>query len=113
MWNTLLDEAGASRPEVPRLPDGVDYERSPDGLAGILREAGMAVTRAGTHAWRWRVGADDLWTGLTSIGSFGVLWRGQPDTVQARVRDAYDAISSEGFAFDVECVVVEARVPRS
>jgi hypothetical protein len=56
--------------------------------------------------------------GLTSVGSFGVSWREQPDDVRARLRAAYDALDApcrdgRDLVFDVECVVVEARVPRS
>jgi len=118
MWSQLLDASGATRAPSPRLPTEHDFERSPHGLAGILGEAGLAVTHAGTHAWRWRVAADDLWVGLTSVGSFGVQWRDQSDDVRARLRAAYDALDApcrdgRDLVFDVECVVVEARVPRS
>jgi SAM-dependent methyltransferase len=118
MWNGLLDEADAVRPPSPRLPADRDYDRSPEGLAGILKEAGLAVTGAGTLAWQWRVAPDDLWSGLTSIGNFGVLWRAQSAGVQARLRAAYDDVGrpwrdGEDFVLDVECVSVEARVPRS
>ena len=118
MWNGLLDEADAVRPPSPRLPEDRDFDRSPDGLAGILEEAGLAVTHAGTRSWRWRVARDDLWAGLTSVGNFGVTWRAQSEAVQARLRAAYDDlgepwVDGEVFAFDVECVSVEARVPRS
>ena len=52
------------------------------------------------------------------VGNFGVLWRGQPEDTQGRLRAAYDALDGpsregDGFAFDVQCVVAEARVPRS
>ena len=114
MWNGLLDEVGAVRPPMPRLPAEHDFERSPDGLAGILSEAGAAVTSSGTSSWRWRVAADDLWAGLTSVGNFGVLWRAQSSDVQARLRTAYDAVAGgDDLAFEVECVLAEARVPRS
>ena len=118
MWNGMLDEVGAARPSSPRLPEHLDFDRSPEGLAGILSEAGLAVTDAGTLAWRWRVAPDDLWAGLTSIGGSGVTWRAQSETVQTRLRTAYDALGEpwrdgDAFAFDVECVSVEARVPRS
>lgn len=118
MWNGLLDRVGAVRPEVPRLPADQDFDRSPDGLAGILSEAGLAVTHAGTRAWQWRVARDDLWAGLTSVGNFGVTWKAQAEDVRTRLRSAYDALgepwrNGEVFAFDVECVSVEARVPRS
>jgi len=122
LWNALLDAAGAERPPAPRLPADRDFDRSPGGLAGILAEAGLAVTHAGTASWTWRVTAADLWAGLTAVGGFGVLWRAQSAEVQARLRTAYDTLGPPwragqdpraGFAFDVECVVVEARVPRS
>lgn len=121
MWNGLLDEVGAVRPPSPRLPEDRDFERSPAGLAGLLAEAGLAVTSAGTESWEWRVTPDDLWAGLTTIGNFGVLWRAQSEDVQARLRTAYDGLGApwrdgdpdSELAFDVECVLAEARVPRS
>lgn len=118
MWSGLLDEVDAVRPPMPVLSAERDFERSPAGLAGILTGAGLAVTSAGTRSWQWRVSADDLWTGLTSIGNSGVLWRAQSAAVQARLRSAYDAVGApwrvdSGFAFDVECVLAEAHVPRS
>ncbi len=118
MWNGLLDRVGAERPPSPRLPADRDFERSPHGLAGLLVEAGLAVTDATTLSWQWRATPADLWAGLTSIGNFGVLWRVQSDDVQGRLRTAYDDLAEpwrdgDGFAFDVECVSVEARVPRS
>lgn len=122
MWNALLDAAEAVRPPSPRLPVELDFDRSPHGLAGILGEAGLAVTHAGATSWTWRVAPADLWAGLTAVGSFGVLWRAQSVDVQDRVRAAYDALGAPWrddddphaqFAFPVECVVAEARVPRS
>lgn len=118
MWNELLEAAGAVRPPAPRLPANRDFERSPHGLAGILGEAGLAVTSARTISWQWRTTPDDLWVGLTSVGNFGVLWRAQSEDVRRRLHTAYTALGGpwrdgEDFAFDVECVVVEACVPRS
>lgn len=122
MWNGLLDEAGAVRAPAPRLPPERDFERSAEGLAGILSETGLAVTTAGTNAWQWRIAPDALWSGLTSVGNFGVLWRAQSEDVQDRLRAAYDALGEpwrDGadpdaeLVFDVACVVAEARVPRS
>ena len=88
------------------------------GIAKFLGEAGLAVTHAGTHAWQWRIAPDDLWSGMTSVGNFGALWREQSDDVRARLRAAYDAVDAPwrdgpDLVFDVECVVGEARVPRS
>lgn len=118
MWSALLDAAGAVREPSPRLPLDKDFERSPDGLAGILVEAGLAVVHAGTTSWTWRIDREDLWVGLTAVGNFGGAWRAQTEQVQQRLRTAYDELGEpwrdgEDFAFDVECVLAEARVPRS
>jgi SAM-dependent methyltransferase len=118
MWSALLDGAGAVREPSPRLPLDKDFERSPDGLAGILVEAGLAVVHAGTASWTWRIHREDLWAGLTAVGNFGVAWRAQTEQVRQRVRTAYDALGApwrddDELVFDVECVLAEARVPRS
>ena len=118
MWNDLLDQVGAVRPPVPRLQPELDFARSADGLTDLLGQAGLAVVSAGTEAWQWRVDPADLWVGLTSVGNFGVLWRAQADDVRARVRAAYDSRDAPwrdgpDLVFEVECVVAEARVPRS
>lgn len=112
MWNALLDRAGAVFPVLPRLPEDKDFPRTPDGLAGILTEAGLAVTGAGTASWCWRVDREDLWAGLTEVGNHGVVWRAQDEDVRARVRTAYDMLD-EDLSFDVECVRVEAAAPRA
>lgn len=118
MWNELLDAAGAVRPPSPRLPADRDFERSADGLATVLSGVGLAVTDAGTRSWTWRIAPEDLWTGLTSVGNFGVLWRAQSEDVQGRLRSSYDEVGQpwrdgDQLAFEVECVLAEARVPRS
>ena len=113
MWHGLLDEAGAVRPPLPRLPEELDFERSPAGLACILSEVGLAVTSTRTVSWQWRVAPRDLWVGLTSLGNFGVVWRAQSEDVQARLRTAYDDLGDAELVLDVACVLAEARVPRS
>ncbi|WP_210441254.1 class I SAM-dependent methyltransferase [Nocardioides xinjiangensis] len=118
LWNELLDAAGAVPAPVPRLPADRDFARSAAGLAGLLSEAGLAVTDAATASWCWRVAPADLWAGLTTVGSFGVVWRAQSASVQGRLREAYDALDGRwrdgpDFAFDVSCVVALARVRRS
>ncbi len=122
MWRGLLDEVGAARPPSPRLLAERDFERSAAGLAGIFTEAGLAVTDARTLSWEWRVALDDLWAGLTSVGNFGVVWRSQAEDVRHRLRAAYDDLGApwragpdpdSELAFEVECVLAEARAPRS
>lgn len=116
LWSAALDAAGARRPDLPRLAPELDFERSPDGLAGVLAAAGLEPREAGTVDWEWRVAPQDFWTGVTSVGNFGVTWRAQDEATRARIRAAYDAslgpwLDGERLAFRVSCVLVEAVVP--
>lgn len=109
LWGAVLDAAGGVRPDVPRLPATLDFERSVDGLVSLLSSAGLAAAGT-TTSWTWRVAPDDFWAGATSIGNFGVTWRAQAPEVQERMRRAYGELlaswrDGDQLAFDVECVV--------
>ena len=113
LWSAVLDAAGAVRPDLPRLAPELDFERSPDGLSGLLAGAGLEPVDACAPAWRWRVTPEGFWIGVTSVGNFGVTWRAQDDATRARIRAAYDAsltpwLDGDHLTFDVECVLVEA-----
>lgn len=113
LWSTLLDESGAVRPEMPRLPPELDFERSPEGLASLLSQAGLRVVDTGTVEWDWRVRTEDLWTGMTAVGNFGVAWRAQTSEVQERMRDAFAAAAApwrdgDELTFPVRAALVHA-----
>ena len=65
----VLDAAGAVRPELPRLSSDMDFERTTEGLAGVLRDAGLEPVDSAVPAWEWRVAPDDLWAGMTAVGT--------------------------------------------
>lgn len=113
LWGAVIDRAGAVRPQLPKLAEHLDFERSCDGLASILSEAGLEPVATSTPAWVWRVDPDDFLAGVTAVGNFGVTWQAQSAEVQDRMRVAYaDAIGpwlEDGrLAFAVECVLVVA-----
>lgn len=113
LWNAVLDEAGAVRPQLPRLAPELDFDRTPEGLAGLLAGAGLDPVHAGTVGWTWRVRPADLWEGFTAVGNFGVAWRAQSAVVRERIRAAYDDACApwrdgDALSFDVGCVLVEA-----
>ena len=89
LWNALLDECGATRPEIPGLAPGLDFERSPEGLGLVLSEAGLDVFDAATTAWEWRVRPEAFWAGATRLGNLGLAWRAQPAEVHERMRQAF------------------------
>lgn len=112
LWSEALDRAGAVRPQLPRLPEHLDFERSADGLATIARDCGLTVTGARTVAWKWDVDPADLLAGMSAVGNFGVTWRAQTPAVQERISAAYDELVapllvSGRLDLPVECVLVE------
>lgn len=116
LWGEVLDAAGAVRPDAPRLAPHLDFERSPDGLATLLEEAGLRTVEARMHAWDWSVAPEDFWAGATSIGNFGVTWRAQTEEVRGLMRTAYDDALAPWLVdgllrWPVECVLVEAVRP--
>ncbi len=110
LWNALLDASGAVRPEVPRLTPELDFERSPEGLGALLAEAGLEVVGVDTTEWEWRVRADDLWAGVTSVGNFGVAWRAQSDAVRDRMREGFDEAAAPWSDGDVLVLPVRAAI---
>jgi len=113
LWGEALDLAGAVRPELPRLPEHLDFERSVGGFAALFVGCELAVTEARTVAWQWSVDPDDLLAGMSAVGNFGVTWRAQTPAVQERIAEAYaqlvaPLLVSGRLEFPVECVLVEA-----
>lgn len=116
LWGEVLDRVGAVRPELPRLPEHLDFERTTDGFAGLFTEGGFPVVGARTMAWEWTIDPADLLAGMSAVGNFGVTWRAQAPVVQQRIAEAYaelaEPLLDDGtLRFPVECVLVEAVAP--
>lgn len=112
LWGEALDRARAVRPELPRLPEHLDFERSVDGFAALF-DGDLAVVAARTLAWQWSVDPDDLLAGMRAVGNFGLTWRAQTPAVQERIGEAYaelvePLLDSGRLELPVECVLVEA-----
>lgn len=78
--------AGAVAVPGQRLPEQLDYERSVEGVAGLLTQAGLTVTASGERCWDWRVSWDDLWAGISGgVGGVGESYLAQTEEVRARI----------------------------
>jgi ubiquinone/menaquinone biosynthesis C-methylase UbiE len=76
--------AVAGRRPVPAL----DFERSVDGLAGILRQAGLVPRDCRELAWDWDVTWESLWAGIAAgVASIGATYLAQADTVRLRIEE--------------------------
>lgn len=78
--------AGAVPVPGQRLPEHLDYERSVEGVAGLLTQAGLTVSASGERCWDWRVSWTDLWAGISGgVGGVGETYLAQTDEVRADV----------------------------
>ncbi|KRF34227.1 class I SAM-dependent methyltransferase [Nocardioides sp. Soil805] len=110
LWNTLLDDAGAVRPAMPRLAPELDFERSPEGLGDLLAQADLQVVDVGASEWDWRVRPEDLWAGMTGVGNFGVAWHAQAEDVQERMRASFEDVAAPWRDGDVLVFGVRAAI---
>jgi len=82
--------AAADAIVVPGLrPDpDLDFERSLDGLAGILRQAGLVPRVCRELVWDWEVPWESLWAGIAAgVASIGAAYLAQTDTVRRRIEE--------------------------
>lgn len=107
--------AGASPTPQQRLPPGLDFPRSCDGLRSLARDAGLQVVVAGEHNWTWRVTPADLWAGIAGgIATAGATYLAQDSTVRSRIGQLFftqmnEAAGATGhLAFESRAVFVVA-----
>lgn len=72
-----------------------NFERNRDGLAGLLRGAGLTGVRCDRVSWVHRADPDDWWSGpVNGLGAFGELVRAQTPAMQVRLRSEYDRLAA-------------------
>ena len=90
------EAAGAVAPAyLPRLDPGEDFERTADGLAGLLDGAGFADVRCVEVGWEHRAGLDEWWRGAAEgIGRIGRLIAAQDPPTVVRIRREYERLGA-------------------
>jgi hypothetical protein len=88
LFSESLAAAGALSAPGQRLPPELDFERSVDGLAGLLREAGLELVVRRELAWDWGVPWASLWAGISGgVASIGAAYLAQTSDVRRRIED--------------------------
>jgi SAM-dependent methyltransferase len=101
LWREIQDETGAYPPPGDRLPAGSDFERTEEGLAGLLAECGFEEVSARRLRFTWRVGADDLWSGVEAgIAVIGYAYSAADEATRVGMRAAYDARTPQFLGAD-------------
>ncbi|WP_431679812.1 class I SAM-dependent methyltransferase [Kitasatospora sp. KL5] len=99
VFGEALNAAGVERPVFPTVP--VDFERTPDGFAGLLEKAGWAEAGGRELRWTYTVAAEDYWRGAVGgIASFGQVVAAQSPEGVAEIKRHYDRLTAERAGAD-------------
>ncbi|NUT34714.1 MAG: methyltransferase domain-containing protein [Hamadaea sp.] len=95
LWSDALDLSGVARPQgLPSVASADNFDRTEDGLAGLLEAAGLAHVSCRTLAWDHVTDLDEWWSGpAAGIGAFGQLLAALPAADVARVRSAFERVA--------------------
>ncbi|MCF3134870.1 class I SAM-dependent methyltransferase [Streptomyces olivochromogenes] len=81
---------------LPRLDPAEDFARTPDGLAGLLREAGFADADAGELAWDHRTTVEEWWgAAADGLATIGLVVTSQDAGTVVRIRHEYERLCAE------------------
>ena len=91
------EDAGAVPPEwLPRLDPGEDFDRTAEGVARLLADAGLAEARCVEVGWEHRAGVEEWWSGAAAgIGNVGRVITSQDPATVVRIKQAYERLSAE------------------
>jgi SAM-dependent methyltransferase len=97
LWQEIMRAAGVTRPAtIPTVSADRNFDRTPAGLTGLLRDATLAQVSCQTIAWQHHTSPQEWWTGpANGIGALGVAIAGQPAHVVAQVRQHYDNLTAQ------------------
>lgn len=115
-WNEVMRHAEVSPPVGTRLPAELDFERTTDGFAGILVDAGFGQIDCQQIRWTFEITPDDLWIAVEAgISVVGRTYLAQDSVGQERIRSAYAGIIRDRvlrglLAFPAIAIVASARV---
>jgi SAM-dependent methyltransferase len=93
VFGDAVDAAEVERPVFPTLP--VDFPRTPEGLAGLLAEAGWAEASGRELRWTHRVGAEEYWRAAADgVATVGRVVAAQSPAGVALIKRHYDRLAA-------------------
>ncbi|WP_251450092.1 methyltransferase domain-containing protein [Microbacterium sp. Marseille-Q6648] len=109
LWEEVLARGGAVGYPPDSGPRGGGAERSAEGLADLLADAGLGRIRTGTLTWTFEIDPDDLWRGVAGgVATIGGIHRSLDDEGRRALRAVYDEVA--GTRADSDGML---RVPHS
>jgi SAM-dependent methyltransferase len=102
LWGQVFDAADVARPTaLPRVDPARDFDRTADGLAGLLKAAGLVDVRCAVLTWEHRTDPENWWAGpANGIALPGLLLERQSPAGRDRVREQYDRLTAAHLGED-------------
>jgi SAM-dependent methyltransferase len=97
LFGRALDAAGVVRPpDLPRLDPAEDFPRTPEGVTGLLSEAGFRAATCSETRFKHRAGVEEWWSAAASgLATIGLIVTAQDARTVVRIRRAYGRIAAE------------------
>jgi SAM-dependent methyltransferase len=95
MWNDVMRQASVTPPPGMRLAAELDFERTVEGFALLLAEAGFGQVECHEIRWTFRIEADDLWVAVEAgIAVIGQTYQSQDRSGRRRLRASYEEVAA-------------------
>ena len=96
LWAEVTRRALIAPLAGPRLPESEDFDRTADGFARMLRDAGWRDIGVVEHTWPWTVAPDVLWASVEGgVAGAGALHAALGSEERRRFRRAFDEVVDE------------------
>lgn len=93
LWTSVIEQSGAPTPPGTRLPAAIDFPRTGEGLAALLRQARLEDVRAVEITWQHRADPETFWEGAAAgNGGIGAVVSSQPIEMRDRMKATYDEV---------------------
>ncbi len=96
LWREVCKRAALIPAAGERLPPEKDFERTVDGFATMLGEAGWAGVQAAEYTWTWSAEESALWASAEGgVGGAGQFYRALESTDRRSFRIAFESVCRE------------------
>lgn len=96
LWAEITARARIEPLVGARLPADQEFERTSDGFAEMLREAGLEHVAVTEYEWTWHAAPDALWRSVEGgVAGAGALYAGLDPERRQRFRAAFDVVVDE------------------
>lgn len=96
LWAEVTARAGLAPANGPRLPAEEDFERTADGFARMLRDAGLKRVTVEETGWTWEAAPGALWASVEGgVAGAGALYAGLTREDRQLFRTAFELVVAE------------------